>query len=482
MRLLMRRRTFLTSAACGTAALPVLADLKNQLKITGLETDLLHLPPGKPYFDAIHEFGPDRGGVVLRITTNAGITGWAYSSFGMIGGGPKVVQTILETEVKPALVGQDPAFPKKLRADLWKAVEYHGVQGVASFALAAADIALWDILGKAAGWPVYKMLGAIRDRVPAYAMCGWYYLNDTDLGQYRRAIESHLEEGFPGVKIKVGRNGLDDDIKRIQLALDLAGKNRRVMVDANQVFNRNEALRRGRVYQQMGCFWYEEPLLPHDHDGYSELARELDIRIATGENEYTKFAFLDLLNRKGVDVVQPDNRRAGGVHRMDGDRSDCRCIWSGSSESRRWPDEHSHVVRDAERYLRRERQLEGRFIERREDAHGGWGDSGVGRSGDGKRATPGIYSEIQSGLRDTEFGFDAGDTVIQIDDLAGERIKLHVQVIEAGINIGETCIQTAFEAADAGIHSTELHYVAEESNHHSKRRNADRKIELKIRH
>jgi L-alanine-DL-glutamate epimerase-like enolase superfamily enzyme len=308
----MRRRSFLALSSAA-AAVPALADLKNQLKITGLETDLLRLPPGKPYFDAIHEFGPDRGGVVLRLTTNAGITGWAYSSFGMIGGGPKVVQTILESEVKPVLLGKDPAFPKKLREELWQAVEYHGVQGVASFALAAADIALWDILGKAAGWPVYKMLGAYRDRVPAYAMCGWYYENDSDLSQYRRAIESHLAEGFPAVKIKVGRYDLDDDIRRIKLALELLGKNRRVMVDSNQVFNRKEALRRGRVYQQMGCFWFEEPLVPYDHEGYAELARELDMRIATGENEYTKYAFLDLLSRKGVDVVQPDNRRAGGV-------------------------------------------------------------------------------------------------------------------------------------------------------------------------
>ena len=293
--------------------MPAFSDVKTPLRITGLETDLLRLPPGKPYADAIHEFGPDRGGVVVRLLTNSGITGWAYSSFGMMAGGPKVVQTVLETEIKPVLMGQDPGFPKRLRADLWKAVEYHGVQGVASFALAAADIAIWDILGKAAGMPAGKMLGAFSDRIPAYAMCGWYYPNDSDLSQYRRAIESHLEEGFHAVKIKVGRNDLDDDVKRIRAAQELCGKDRRVMVDANQVFNRNEALRRGRVYQQMGCFWFEEPLAPHEKDGYAELARELDIRIATGENEYTKYAFLDLLNRHGVDVVQPDNRRAGGV-------------------------------------------------------------------------------------------------------------------------------------------------------------------------
>jgi L-alanine-DL-glutamate epimerase-like enolase superfamily enzyme len=73
-----------------------------------------------------------------------------------------------------------------------------------------------------------------------------------------------------------------------------------------------EALRRGRVYQQVGCFWYEEPIVPYDHEGYSELAAALDMRIACGENEYNKHAFMDLLLKKGADVVQPDNRRAGG--------------------------------------------------------------------------------------------------------------------------------------------------------------------------
>jgi L-alanine-DL-glutamate epimerase-like enolase superfamily enzyme len=102
-------------------------------------------------------------------------------------------------------------------------------------------------------------------------------------------------------------------VRRIKLAFDVVGKDRRIMVDANQVFNRNEALRRGRVYQEMGCFWYEEPLPPQEMEGYAELAHALDIRIATGENLATKYAFADLIARRGADVVQPDSRRAGGV-------------------------------------------------------------------------------------------------------------------------------------------------------------------------
>jgi L-alanine-DL-glutamate epimerase-like enolase superfamily enzyme len=312
----MNRRQLLCSAAAVSAAATALsaaAAQQKQIRITGLETDLLHRPPGTPYYDAIHAFGGESGSVVLRLRTDAGITGWASSSFGMIPGGPKVVQTILEQEVKPALIGKDPAFPRRIRADLWAALEYQGVGGVAQFAIAAADIAVWDILGKSAGLPVYKMLGAYRDRMPVYSMCGWYYDNDDDLSKFKRQITTALEQGYQAVKIKVGRGSLEDDVRRIRLALDTLGKGKRVMVDANQVFNRNEALRRGRVYQEMGCFWYEEPLPPQDMEGFTLLAQSLDMRIATGENLNTKYSFADLIARKGADVVQPDNRRAGGV-------------------------------------------------------------------------------------------------------------------------------------------------------------------------
>ena len=312
----MNRRHLLQSAA----SLPLLGALhsapaaqQKQMKITALETDLLKNPPGTPYYDAIHQLGVDNGSVVLRLRTDAGIVGWAHSSFGMIPGGPRVVQTILQEEIKPVLIGKDPAYPRRIRADLWKALEYQGVGGVAQFAIAAVDIAIWDILGKNAGLPVYKMLGAFRERMPVYSMCGWYYDNDDGLGKFRRAVEAAVEQGYHAVKIKVGRYSMDDDVKRIRMALDIVGKNRRLMVDANQIFNRNEALRRGRVYQEMGCFWYEEPMPPQEMEGYAALAQALDMRIATGENLNTKYAFADLIARRGADVVQPDNRRAGGV-------------------------------------------------------------------------------------------------------------------------------------------------------------------------
>jgi L-alanine-DL-glutamate epimerase-like enolase superfamily enzyme len=312
----MNRRQLLRSAAAlpaAGAAFSAAAAQQKQIKITALETDVRAQPPGTPTYDAIHKLGVDSGSVQLRLRTDAGITGFASVSFGMIAGGPRVVQTILEQEVKPVILGMDPAFPRRIRAELWKALEYNGVGGVVQFAIAAADIAVWDILGKSAGMPVYKMLGAYRDRMPVYSMCGWYYDNDGDLSRYKRSLTQAMEQGYHAVKIKVGLGPIEEDVRRIKLAFEVVGKDRRVMVDANQVFNRNEALRRGRVYQEMGCFWYEEPLPPQEMEGYAELAHALDIRIATGENLATKYAFADLIARRGADVVQPDSRRAGGV-------------------------------------------------------------------------------------------------------------------------------------------------------------------------
>lgn len=287
--------------------------MSGELRITGLETDLLRFPSGSPLYDAVHRFGDHRGGVVLRLKTNAGHTGWSYSYFGMVEGAPDVLRTIFEKSVKPLIVGEDPAFPKRIRKKLWNILEYHGVQGIAQFAMGAVDRALWDILGKAAGLPVYKMLGAAHDRMPVYSMCGWYYEDDSDLSKYKMAIEDRLEEGFRAIKVKTGRGSFAEDIERLRAARAVAGPDVRIMVDANQGLNRNEALRRGRAYQDEGCFWYEEPMPPHEKEGYAMLAAELDIRIATGENEYTKYEFLDLLKRNAADVLQPDNRRAGGV-------------------------------------------------------------------------------------------------------------------------------------------------------------------------
>ena len=311
----MNRRQFfgISAAATAIAAFAAAADLQKQIRITGLETDSLRFPAGKIYYDAIHTMGGAHEGLVLRLHTSAGITGWASSSLALIPGAGAALQQIVQNALKPVLAGQDPAFPKRLRADMWKALEYAGVQGLNQFAISMAEDAVWDILGKAFQTPVYRLLGAYADRCRVYSMCGWYYPNDDDLSQFHQSLEAAFDEGFSAAKIKVGRFSLQDDERRIKLAMQLAGPNRNIMVDANQKFDVAEAVYRGKVYQDMGCYWYEEPTVPYDHAGYTRIAEELEIRIAGGENEYTRYAFADLISRHCVDVVQPDGRRAGGV-------------------------------------------------------------------------------------------------------------------------------------------------------------------------
>jgi len=279
------------------------------VRITSVETFVLAFETKTPSRDAIHSFS-DRGGVVTRIHTNIQVTGHSYTYFGTIPGGPRVVAKIINEELFDVIKEEDPFFVKRIRDKMWKATEYHGVTGVVQFGIAAVDMAVWDIIGRVLKKPLYKILGGFRDRVPAYAMVGWYY---DDEEEFTKRCAAAIEEGFRAVKIKVGLGSLADDINRIKAARKTIGDNIDLMVDANQAFTVSTALERGKAYQDLGIFWFEEPLPPHDHDGYEELGDKLSIRIATGENEYTKYAFADLIKRGGVDVVQPDNRRTGGV-------------------------------------------------------------------------------------------------------------------------------------------------------------------------
>jgi L-alanine-DL-glutamate epimerase-like enolase superfamily enzyme len=177
------------------------------------------------------------------------------------------------------------------------------------FGIAAIDIALWDLVGKALGRPCREIWGACTDRIPAYAMVGWL---NYELDELRSICARAVGEGFRALKLKVGCPTLEEDIRRIGAVRSEVGPDITLMVDANQVHNASEAIRRGRAYQDLGCAWYEEPLPARDYEGYREIAAALDIPIATGENLYGIEEFRELITRRGVDLVQPDPRRAGG--------------------------------------------------------------------------------------------------------------------------------------------------------------------------
>jgi L-alanine-DL-glutamate epimerase-like enolase superfamily enzyme len=250
------------------------------------------------------------GNCHVTIETDEGISGSGSAFYGRIGGGPAVLAHLIDEVLAPEIVGDDPFLIRGIRDKLWRLNDYHGTSGLALWGIAAIDIALWDLVGRAVGQPVWRLLGAQRDRVPTYAMVGWL---NYDLDGLKRICARAIEQGFRGVKIKVGAETLAEDVARIEAVRSAIGPDRLLMVDANQVFSYNEALRRGRVYQDLGCYWFEEPLRADDTSGLAALAQELAIPIASGENNSGKRQFRDLFERRAVDIVQPDIRRAGGL-------------------------------------------------------------------------------------------------------------------------------------------------------------------------
>jgi L-alanine-DL-glutamate epimerase-like enolase superfamily enzyme len=279
------------------------------LKITKVTATAESRRRPNPIRDALQSLDTE-GACRVVIETSEGVIGRSAISIGRGEHVPALLAHLINDELAPAVVGEDAFLIRAIRDKLWKLTDYHGTLGLALFGISGIDIALWDTVGRPLGQPVWRLLGAHRDRIPAYAMVGWL---NYDLAALQRIANEAMEQGFVGVKMKVGAPTLKEDVQRIEAVRAAIGADSLLMVDANQVFSLNEALRRGRVYEELGCYWFEEPLRADDTDGLAQLARELTIPIASGENNYGKRQFRALFERRAVDIVQPDLRRAGGL-------------------------------------------------------------------------------------------------------------------------------------------------------------------------
>lgn len=279
------------------------------MKITRVVAEAKSQTRANPVRDAIQTLDMD-GVCRVRVETDEGIDGTGSISFGRGAATPGILAALVNEELAPAILGEDPSFIRRIRDTLWRLTDYHGTVGLALLGIAGVDLALWDLMGRAHEQPVWRLLGASRDRLPTYAMVGWL---NYDLDELRRICAKAGEQGFRGIKMKVGAPTLAEDVARIEAVRDVVGPNCLIMVDANQVFSVHEALRRGRVYEEMGCYWFEEPIRSDNVDGLVFLARELTIPVASGENTYGLTQFRTLFERRAVDIVQPDIRRAGGL-------------------------------------------------------------------------------------------------------------------------------------------------------------------------
>lgn len=279
------------------------------MQITRLDVIVHRREPNPdPIRDALQCL-PGAGSVQVILHADEGVSGSGTVGFGRIAAAPETLAALIEHELKPLVLGTDPVFVRRTQQEILRETEYHGSSGLATFGIAAIDTALWDCLGKTLGVPCWQLWGAVRDRIPAYAMVGWLNYDET---QVQHICAQAVEQGFRAVKIKVGYPTLDQDIRRVQIVRQAVGDQIKLMVDANQSLTTKEAIRRGRAFQELGCFWWEEPIPANDVEGYAALVRALDIPIGTGENLYSVAEFARFLRYNAVDVVQPDMRRAGG--------------------------------------------------------------------------------------------------------------------------------------------------------------------------
>ncbi len=279
------------------------------MKITNISVEVVSKEKAHAVRDAIQLLDRD-GHTRVRIDTDEGVSGVSDTYFGRVASSPAVLAQIVTEQLAPAIVGEDPTLIRGIRQKLQTLTDYQGTAGLSTYGISAIDLALWDLLGKSLEVPVWKLLGAQRTSIPTYAMVGWLELDVTGL---ETVSAKAMEQGFRGVKMKVGGGPLSEDVARIKAVRAVIGPDAPLMVDANQAFGYSEALRRGRVYEELDCRWFEEPLPAADTDSHIRLAEKLDIPIATGENRYGQAAFRDLIAGGGVGVIQPDLRRAGGL-------------------------------------------------------------------------------------------------------------------------------------------------------------------------
>lgn len=277
------------------------------MQITDVKTTWLSLPLSSPLADSTHVL--DRiEWILVDVLTDEGHTGHAHMlTFDY---GPELLKGIVDTELKDLVVGQNPLLIEKIRGDCLKQVEYIGHSGVAAWGVAAIDIALWDILGKHLKCPVAYLLGACRDSVPIYGSGGWLSYS---MDQLLEEVTSYARRGFKGVKMKVGSGNMKQDVERVKAVRKAIGDDLIMMVDANQGWNTHEARQFYRQVQDCNIFWFEEPIPKDDWDGYANLAKALDIPLATGEREYSLSNFREMLTRRAAAVIQPDALRIGGI-------------------------------------------------------------------------------------------------------------------------------------------------------------------------
>ncbi len=259
------------------------------------------------------QFYSRRTAHLVEVETDEGVTGWG-ECFGP-GNIALANKAIVERVIAPMILGADPLDRDVLWHKAYNLMRDHGQKGMPLQALSGVDIALWDIAGQVAGLPIHKLIGgAHRDRVPVYGYGMMLQREPVDdlVARFAEEAAAIREMGFVAAKMKVGLSPADD-IRLAEAVRRGVGEAYPFMVDANHCYTTPDAFHVGRALEELGAYWFEEPVAPEDHDGYADLRAGLTVNIAGGEAEYNRWGWRALLERRGLDIAQPEVCALGGI-------------------------------------------------------------------------------------------------------------------------------------------------------------------------
>ncbi len=268
----------------------------------------------EPFHNAILTFarGRENVGQLVEITTDEGLSGICPQRLRL--GGCDLV----EGPLRKVLIGEDPVNLERLWQKMymggWRKPSAKGEIIISS--ISAVDNALWDLVGKMVGLPIYKMLGGFRDKVPCYA-AGGYYQKGKGIDELVNELTGYVKMGYKYIKMKVGGPvntplSLKEDVERVRAVREAVGDEIEIMLDANNAWTSYEAIRFIKEVEKYNPYWLEEPVHPDDILGCQEVKAATPIPISSGETEFTRWGTRDLIEKKAVDILQVDPAICGG--------------------------------------------------------------------------------------------------------------------------------------------------------------------------